>query len=678
MDILTNEKNTFLTLKHTKNLQAIAAIGIIFHHMAQKTCAPWLNTSVIRHGLDLFLPIGYLLVSIFFFSSGYGLYKSVHSKENYLIGFIGRHFTPIILVSIFSFVCYFLYGVSSNPYSWYITAILYLYLAFYVAFRFMKNENHSIAAILLCTILYCILCDYLVLGGWWINTVGLFTVGIIIAKNEETLYSVFSSKKILLVCIAVVLFIVLFAVSEYLNNHLVDCADYTSYTISRITVIIFQFLACLCFITVLLVISLKVQLHNRILCYVGSMTLDLYLIHGFFVQLFGYSFVSDNVAPLYYIKNVWLYAAVVLICSLLSAASIHFVRNKIMWFISRNSGFFASIAHGAVKLFLILLGSLIVFSMILMVRHRFNRDEIDQKLTAYQQENIEFVDVNGKKMALYIAGNKDSNNTIVILRSENDPCPTMTMKTLCTELQEENRIIVPDYLGIGFSDDPNSPRTIENITEEIHTGLHSLGIDAPYILMSAGLSGLYSAYYTFRYPNEVKAVVGFDILSADSIEKECKDNRISIFEYVRMRNTSVKNDGALAGFIDTFGYGDFFWPLFEQMYVKGLNGKEREIAKEIFFKRLYNRYTLEEFDHLYENFNIIQNIKYPTGIKVIDIVSTYDDNGNVKKHADIINTNSNICENPADHTVTEVVDTWYCLCYNVPTVKKILYDTIIE
>ena len=54
-----NEEYT--SLRQTKALQGIAALGVALHHMAQKTCAPWNPQKYIVHGLDFFIPIGYLL-----------------------------------------------------------------------------------------------------------------------------------------------------------------------------------------------------------------------------------------------------------------------------------------------------------------------------------------------------------------------------------------------------------------------------------------------------------------------------------------------------------------------------------------------------------------------------------------------------------------------------------------
>lgn len=64
----------YTSLSQTKILLGIQAILIPLHHMAQKSCAPWHEPRYIVHGLDVFVPIGHLLVAAFFFCSGLGLF----------------------------------------------------------------------------------------------------------------------------------------------------------------------------------------------------------------------------------------------------------------------------------------------------------------------------------------------------------------------------------------------------------------------------------------------------------------------------------------------------------------------------------------------------------------------------------------------------------------------------
>ncbi|MBQ6258005.1 MAG: hypothetical protein IJJ60_15545, partial [Clostridia bacterium] len=69
---------------------------------------------------------------------------------------------------------------------------------------------------------------------------------------------------------------------------------------------------------------MKVRLGNKLLAMLGSVTLSFYLIHGIFVDLFGFSFAG--VAPsAMYIRNVPLYILAVLSCSALATALFHFL-----------------------------------------------------------------------------------------------------------------------------------------------------------------------------------------------------------------------------------------------------------------------------------------------------------------------------------------------------------------
>ena len=183
-----------LSLNQTKSILGFCAIGIVFHHLAQKTCAPWLNQEVIVHGLDFFLNLGHLFVALFFFYSGFGLFKSLKSKENYLKGFLGKHLTPIIILYLLINCEFYYVGKFFSPYTWYINAIVILYILFYCSFRFVKNDVASICFVALGILIYSFVCNWLVLGVWWYNTAFLFVVGIIFAKNEEKIILFFKNK----------------------------------------------------------------------------------------------------------------------------------------------------------------------------------------------------------------------------------------------------------------------------------------------------------------------------------------------------------------------------------------------------------------------------------------------------------------------------------------------------
>jgi hypothetical protein len=70
----------------------------------------------------------------------------------------------------------------------------------------------------------------------------------------------------------------------------------------------------LMFVLFFVLLSMKVKIGNKALAFMGAVTLEFYLIHALFIDLFGFNF-FDVVKSLKYIKNVFLYTLVVAACS---------------------------------------------------------------------------------------------------------------------------------------------------------------------------------------------------------------------------------------------------------------------------------------------------------------------------------------------------------------------------
>ena len=90
-----NEEST--SREQTKALTGIMTMGVMLHHLAQKTSAPWLPPSRIVPGLELFPSFGYPPVAVFLFCSGLGLYKSLRCKKDYLKHFVRRRIVPVVI-----------------------------------------------------------------------------------------------------------------------------------------------------------------------------------------------------------------------------------------------------------------------------------------------------------------------------------------------------------------------------------------------------------------------------------------------------------------------------------------------------------------------------------------------------------------------------------------------------
>lgn len=191
-------------------VRGILALLICWHHIC-------LEYSTQNDECQQFKLWGGVIVSIFFFMSGYGLIISYRSKENYLDGFIKNAIIklglPVLTLSVcYIFVCsvgnccymsindiiYIFYpylGGTVLPKSWFVYELLILYALFYVVFK-NKNfsETNKLKAVF---VLVAILCCFFVISGygsnWYISTFS-FPLGLLYASIESKL-KIFLNKK---------------------------------------------------------------------------------------------------------------------------------------------------------------------------------------------------------------------------------------------------------------------------------------------------------------------------------------------------------------------------------------------------------------------------------------------------------------------------------------------------
>ncbi|MCQ2982165.1 MAG: acyltransferase [Treponemataceae bacterium] len=353
------------SLDQTKSLQGLAALLILLHHASQKTCASWIPPLVVRHGLDAFLEVGYILVGFFFFCSGYGLYKSVTSKDSYLAvkNFFGKRIWPVVAafyvtmliylaarisrgqhIKSYQLTGYLTGGMLCNTNAWYCITIVIFYLLFWCAFSLVRNKKSVLPVLLvwLGTVVYLIVGtridhnDWWFCGEWWYNSVLLFPMGMTWARHEKQITARLQKGYwIRLVCYAAALFFVMqlsFLVlgrfgyyGDTWNQPLLP--KMCSRLISALTQNALAFVFCL----LLYLFTMKVRVGNLFTRWMGSVTLEFYLIHGLFIELFGFNFL-DVARPLKYIRNVGLYVVVVFACAAVSTLVLQAVLHPVKTF----------------------------------------------------------------------------------------------------------------------------------------------------------------------------------------------------------------------------------------------------------------------------------------------------------------------------------------------------------
>ena len=172
---------------------------------------------------------------------------------------------------------------------------------FYLAFRYCRSERNAIIWVFVAIALYLVYCDWWMYGDWWYNTIIMFGVGILFAKYDKKIIGFMKKGYIPVFLLAVVFAIAFFWGGMHTNAVLNSWREDYKYEWMRWAHIFSQMLACIFFVLAILLLQLKVRIGNRFLDWMGKITLEFYLIHGLFVEIFSYCFLEQQYRPVCYI-----------------------------------------------------------------------------------------------------------------------------------------------------------------------------------------------------------------------------------------------------------------------------------------------------------------------------------------------------------------------------------------
>ena len=301
-----------LSLHSSKGLLGFCAVSIMLHHMSQTIYFAKEDVGILLFMVD----IGVCFVGMFFFFSGYGLYTSLRDKPDYLKGFI-RNRLPAVLVPFY--MCNFVFILGSwlwgyefkkgelvpyltgvilmNSQMWYIVEILVLYLLFYVVFRFIRNRNAACAVYGVC--LFALIGFSLRLGHdtttptqglwfhgeWWYNTTLLMLAGILFAKWEKQILGFIRKFYPMVLIVSALLTAFLYKETMFMiqtKGYWFEWDGYAGYK-EKVQTLAVQAPFVLMVVFTVIVILQKIEFGNKILDFLGSIALELYLIHNLFL-----------------------------------------------------------------------------------------------------------------------------------------------------------------------------------------------------------------------------------------------------------------------------------------------------------------------------------------------------------------------------------------------------------
>ncbi|GAA0803586.1 alpha/beta hydrolase [Faecalicatena orotica] len=105
----------------------------------------------------------------------------------------------------------------------------------------------------------------------------------------------------------------------------------------------------------------------------------------------------------------------------------------------------------------------------------------------------------------------DFENTIVFLSGSGTECPTYDFKPLWHLLAGKVNMVVVERPGYGWSGQTGLPRDIDTVLEETREALRKADITGPFIPAAHSMSGLEAIYWSQKYPEEIKAIIGLDM-----------------------------------------------------------------------------------------------------------------------------------------------------------------------
>lgn len=280
----------YLSPDTTKKEKGIAALLILLHHLSQrvKVSGPFVILGY----------IGFILVAVFFFISGYGLSYGVQYKHDYLKGFFKKRLLPVLvpywIVNTVDIVFYLTKGTVFTPMqyvlsfigidtitgTWFVTTILIMYLMFWIAFK----SKRSYTVLGLCLIGYCIICFHFNLHSSYTASIATFALGVFWNKIDRRMITWFRERYYLKLLIILGTFGLMFFGRLVLSAKGFD---------NEIVQLILRNFISVLSVFVLIAVTQKVQFTGKTFEWLGNISYELYIVH--YVLLSMLSGLNSNV-----------------------------------------------------------------------------------------------------------------------------------------------------------------------------------------------------------------------------------------------------------------------------------------------------------------------------------------------------------------------------------------------
>ncbi|MCH5210591.1 MAG: acyltransferase family protein [Oscillospiraceae bacterium] len=281
----------YFSVSQTQSIKGMCALLILLSHICMYLADTYFTLYAFKY-------MGAIMVAGFFFVSGYGLQYGLMNKNDYLKGFFSKRMlsiaVPFYIINIFYIVTNNMdfqnILISLTGFNlWFVMAIAIFYIGFYICGKLFVSNRQPIAMTVF-VVLYIIIMNLCGLGLWWTNSCLAFAAGIWVCYGKDAFTRFFQKQYFLKTLIMFIIFALSYVYYSHHNN------DRT------LPVFIITVINTTSFALLLMVLSMKIQLGNMVLRFLGKMSLELYLTHALWITWLRMGF-WYNLAPTHLDKD---------------------------------------------------------------------------------------------------------------------------------------------------------------------------------------------------------------------------------------------------------------------------------------------------------------------------------------------------------------------------------------
>ncbi len=283
----------YMSHERTTSIKGVFAVIIVMSHMLQYITV---SSTPDRSAQRIIVAIGQLMVTMFFFYSGYGIVESCRSKPEYIKSFFKSRILKTLVhfdlaVILFIIVNAFMgktYGIertllafvgwtSIGNSNWFVFCTLALYAVTLLAFGILQKYRHiAIAAVWVLTIALAVILRAVKEDYWWYNTLLCYPLGMLWSEIRKPVEGAMR-KRTGVWWAAMLTTLAVFAAASVMMTSKLYKLPLSKYFEWMDLQYFYMFFACI-FCLLVVISQMRLRTHNRVLHWLGVNSFSIYIL----------------------------------------------------------------------------------------------------------------------------------------------------------------------------------------------------------------------------------------------------------------------------------------------------------------------------------------------------------------------------------------------------------------